>query len=93
MAFLSWFAAHRSVRFAESVRGYGYRCRRLAGSRRPLCRACLDWSVRRSHLAGSIGAAMLDGIIARGRARREKDSRVLAFTPPGRAAFGKLLRS
>lgn len=72
---------------------FGVDIDKLAGSRRPLCRACLDWSVRRSHLAGSIGAAMLDRIIERGWARREKDSRVLAFAPPGRAAFDKLLRS
>ena len=30
-----------------------------AGQRRPVCRACLDWSVRRSHLAGALGAAIL----------------------------------
>ena len=72
---------------------FGVDVDKLAASRRPLCRACLDWSVRRSHLAGSIGAAMLDRIIERGWARREKDSRVLAFTHPGRAAFDKLLRS
>src|SRR5450432_877302 len=29
----------------------------LAASRRPLCKGCLDWSVRRTHLAGSLGAA------------------------------------
>ncbi|TIS80966.1 MAG: transcriptional regulator, partial [Mesorhizobium sp.] len=32
--------------------------------RRPVCRACLDWSVRRSHLAGTLGAAILDKILA-----------------------------
>ena len=65
----------------------------LGGSRRPLCRACLDWSVRRSHLAGSLGAATLALIVQRGWARRETGSRVVAFTPPGRRAFGKLLES
>jgi DNA-binding transcriptional ArsR family regulator len=33
----------------------------LGGSRRPLCKTCLDWSVRRSHLAGSLGAASCRG--------------------------------
>ena len=28
-------------------------------ARRPLCKACLDWSARRSHLAGTLGAAIL----------------------------------
>ena len=64
----------------------------LAKYRRPLCRSCLDWSVRRSHLAGSLGAAMLDLMISRGWTRRLRDSRALAFTPPGRAAFDALLR-
>src|SRR6185295_16033324 len=31
-----------------------------AGAKRALCRPCLDWSVRRNHLAGVLGAALLD---------------------------------
>ena len=34
----------------------------IGNVRRPMCKACLDWSVRRNHLAGSLGAAMLDRI-------------------------------
>jgi DNA-binding transcriptional ArsR family regulator len=55
--------------------------------RRPLCRACLDWSERRSHLAGSLGAAILERIYERGWARRMEGSRVVAFSAPGLAAF------
>lgn len=55
--------------------------------RRPVCRACLDWSVRRSHLAGSLGAAILDKILLEKWARREKDSRAVIFSPPGKQAF------
>ncbi|RVD32821.1 transcriptional regulator, partial [Mesorhizobium sp. M4A.F.Ca.ET.020.02.1.1] len=61
-----------------------------AKARRPVCRACLDWSVRRSHLAGTLGAAILDKIIAEKWARREKDSRAVVFSPPGRQAFEKV---
>ena len=61
----------------------------LQGQRRPMCRACLDWSVRRTHLAGTLGAAILDKIVAERWARREKDSRVVRFTPTGRMAFQK----
>ena len=32
----------------------------LSDARRPLCLPCLDWSVRRHHLAGALGAALLD---------------------------------
>jgi len=58
--------------------------------RRPVCRACLDWSVRRSHLAGTLGAAILDKIISEKWARREKDSRAVVFSPVGKQAFEKV---
>ncbi|MER9250667.1 helix-turn-helix domain-containing protein [Mesorhizobium sp. M0598] len=56
-------------------------------ARRPVCRACLDWSVRRSHLAGALGAAILDKVLAEKWARREKDSRAVIFSPVGKQAF------
>jgi DNA-binding transcriptional ArsR family regulator len=59
----------------------------LRTSRRPLCRACLDWSERRSHLSGALGKALLDRIYALGWARRLEGGRVVAFTAPGLAAF------
>ncbi|ACG79447.1 transcriptional regulator, ArsR family [Phenylobacterium zucineum HLK1] len=58
-------------------------------SRRPLCKACLDWSERRSHLAGALGAALLARIYDLGWARRAPDGRVIRFTAPGLAAFEK----
>ncbi|MER9069037.1 helix-turn-helix domain-containing protein [Mesorhizobium sp. M0902] len=58
-------------------------------ARRPVCRACLDWSVRRSHLAGALGAAILDKVLAEKWARREKDSRAVIFSPVGKQAFEK----
>lgn len=64
---------------------------RLAMQRRAVCRTCLDWSERRHHLAGSLGAALLDRIIALGWARREKDSRVVTFTTAGERALLGLL--
>jgi DNA-binding transcriptional ArsR family regulator len=63
---------------------------RLDGKRRPLCRACLDWSERRSHLGGALGAALLDHVIAAGWARRG-DGRVVRFSPAGAAAFDATL--
>ncbi|MER8484438.1 winged helix-turn-helix domain-containing protein [Mesorhizobium sp. M1322] len=59
-------------------------------ARRPLCRACLDWSVRRSHLAGTLGAAILDKILLEKWARREKDSRAVVFSPSGKQAFERV---
>jgi DNA-binding transcriptional ArsR family regulator len=59
----------------------------LVSRRRPLCRACLDWSVRRHHLAGALGAAVLDRCYALGWARRTKGSRVVSFSPSGEKAL------
>lgn len=59
-------------------------------ARRPVCRACLDWSVRRSHLAGTLGAAILNKILLEKWARREKDSRAVVFSPIGRQAFERV---
>lgn len=61
--------------------------------RRPVCRACLDWSVRRSHLAGTLGAAILDKILLEKWARREKDSRAVVFSPLGKQAFERVFLS
>lgn len=62
----------------------------LKAGRRPLCKACLDWSVRRSHLAGSLGAAVLDRLYALGWARRVEGERVVAFTEAGERKFGEV---
>lgn len=55
--------------------------------RRPLCKACLDWSVRRNHLAGVMGAGLLTRIYALGWARRLGGTRVVAFSAPGLHSF------
>jgi DNA-binding transcriptional ArsR family regulator len=72
---------------ATFVRAFGVAPETLSQRRRPVCKACLDWSERRSHLAGALGAALLDEIQARGWARRLEGGRALAFSPPGLAAF------
>jgi hypothetical protein len=59
----------------------------LAAKRRPLCRACVDWSERRYHLAGSVGAALLHHCVDRAWARRARSSRALLFTAAGERAF------
>ena len=58
-----------------------------APGRRPLCKACLDWSVRRSHLAGVMGAGLLQRLYALGWARRQDGARIVTFTAPGLHAF------
>ena len=61
----------------------------LRRSRRPLCRGCLDWSARRDHLAGALGAALLERMFALGWASRTEGSRVVSFSRSGRAAFDR----
>lgn len=68
-------------------REFGIDVDALARGRRPLCRACLDWSVRRHHLAGAVGAAVLSRCIALGWARRAKGSRVVMFSDAGERAL------
>ncbi|MEE8601675.1 ArsR/SmtB family transcription factor [Euzebya tangerina] len=52
---------------------------------RPPVRACLDWTGRRHHLAGAVGAALLDTLLDRGWARRGPRPRQIRFTRTGRA--------
>ena len=62
----------------------------LRARRRPLCRPCLDWSERRAHLAGAVGAALLDRMLALRYARRERDGRAVLLSPRGEAFVERL---
>lgn len=55
--------------------------------RRAYARACLDWSERRHHLAGALGAALATALIDRDWLRRRDDSRALTITPAGYAGL------
>lgn len=63
---------------------------RVSQSRRPLCKSCLDWSERRSHLAGSLGAALLERFQALKWVRRIEGTRIVAFAPEGERQFAAL---
>ncbi len=75
---------HRGRR---ALSGLGIDISTLESGRRKLCRGCLDWSMRRDHLAGALGAALWKHIGAVGWAERVGDSRAVRFTEPGRSAF------
>lgn len=63
--------------------GFGLSLESEGRSRRPLCRTCLDWSERRPHLAGRLGAALLDRMLALQWVARLPDSRALGILPAG----------
>nr|WP_123964137.1 winged helix-turn-helix domain-containing protein [Streptomyces sp. TLI_185] len=59
--------------------------------RRPLARACLDWTERRPHLAGVAGAALCRHALTAGWCVRIGSERAVKVTPSGRLALHELL--
>ncbi|WP_163509614.1 ArsR/SmtB family transcription factor [Fodinicola acaciae] len=69
----------------------GADARRLRSGRRPLARACLDWTERRSHLAGVAGAYICEHFRANEWIRRIGSDRAVRLTPAGESALHDLL--
>jgi DNA-binding transcriptional ArsR family regulator len=67
--------------------GFGLAEADLAPGRAPLCRDCLDWSERQSHLGGRLGRLMLAQMERLDWLRRLPASRVLTVTPRGQAGL------
>lgn len=65
------------ARLGLDVAALGKLRRRLAGP-------CLDWSERRAHLGGALGAALLELALRRGWVEQDLDSRALGVSPRGR---------
>jgi hypothetical protein len=63
----------------------------LERGRRPLFRACLDWTERREHLGGALGAAFASDLLERDWIRRERGSRALIVTHAGRRGLAEVL--
>ena len=61
---------------------------RRAGSRH-FARQCLDWSERRPHISGALGAAIADTFFRRGWAEKLRRSRTVRLTDPGRRALAR----
>lgn len=76
-----------TVRGSGKLAEIGLNLEDLPHSNRPLCRACLDWSQRRQHLAGRLGKSILDRMLAQSWARRLPQSRVIRFSPEGERRF------
>ncbi|QIH08705.1 MULTISPECIES: metalloregulator ArsR/SmtB family transcription factor [unclassified Pseudomonas] len=74
---------------SEFFRGLDIDVAALAGLRRRFACGCLDWSVRRPHLGGALGAALLQALVQRKWLVRDLDSRALALTSTGARAISK----
>jgi DNA-binding transcriptional ArsR family regulator len=80
-----------ALRLSEAGDGWfknlGIDTQAAALQRRTLCRPCMDWSERRHHLAGSLGAALLSRLYERAWAARQGKTRVIRFTARGQREF------
>jgi len=92
-----WLEVERGA-FAPTARGragfreFGIDLDALARGRRLLAPACLDWSERRDHVGGALGAALAGRLLELRWIRRPPTPRAVAVTPRGkdglRASFG-----
>ncbi|MEO7362169.1 MAG: transcriptional regulator, partial [Gemmatimonadaceae bacterium] len=60
--------------------------------RRRFAFSCLDWSERRSHLGGALGAAVLQLALSKKWVAQEKDTRILRVTPTGQREFNRYVQ-
>jgi DNA-binding transcriptional ArsR family regulator len=71
----------------EFLSGRGVELTKLEALKRPLCRSCMDWSERRPHLGGSLGAAVLARVVSEGWAVRGQGVRSVSFSRRGEENF------
>lgn len=78
---------------AEVLADWGVDLARVsdAAGSRPLLRFCMDWTEQRHHLAGALGAAMLQAMLERGWLQRRPAPREIALTQAGAAALAPVL--
>lgn len=63
----------------------------LHNTKRPQCKTCLDWSKRRHHLAGQVGALILNQLFELRWAKRLSGTRVIEFSTRGEKSLAKWL--
>lgn len=71
------------------VSEFGIELESLQSKRTPLCRECLDWSERRSHLAGSLGRAFLTKFESLRWTKRVEGTRIMKFSNRGTDMFNR----
>lgn len=76
---------------ADWLGGLGADVAGMRAGRRPIVRLCLDWTERRSHLAGSAGAAIASAFLERSWIERIDGSRAVRVTDAGARALADTL--
>jgi DNA-binding transcriptional ArsR family regulator len=74
----------------EALAAVGIAVDELGRMKRPTTLACLDWSERRPHLGGALGAALLLRLETSGGLERLSPGRAVRLRPSGRALLGSL---
>ncbi len=74
---------------AKHLVDFGIKLDEVKHGRRTFCRPCLDWSERRPHLAGALGAAFADRCFELGWIARIRDSRALKISAKGERGFAE----
>jgi DNA-binding transcriptional ArsR family regulator len=92
---LRWLTSERHTNAEHDLTAAGSRALKTHGvdvdaarsQRRRFAFACIDWSERRPHLGGALGAALMESSLNGKWVRRDDDSRALTITPLGRREF------
>lgn len=72
------------------LRGLGADLEQARGAKRRFCRSCIDWTERRYHISGAVGAALAHVFLERRWVTRIPDSRALTITAGGRKKLSEL---
>lgn len=84
-------AGHVTERAALALERWGIAPASAPPRGRPYCRPCLDWSERKPHLAGGLGAMICAHALDQGWLMRKSGSRALTITASGAQAWRELL--
>src|SRR3989442_3946134 len=75
---------------ARFLTGLGVDLERARGAKRRYCRSCIDWTERRPHISGAVGAGLAPAFLERRWITRTPDSRALTGTPGARKKLAEL---
>lgn len=84
-------AGHVTEHAAQALERWGIASASAPPRGRPYCRPCLDWSERKPHLAGGLGAMICAHALDQGWLTRKSGSRALTITASGAQAWRELL--